>query len=91
MACHKDHSGCGVEKEVEGKGVEAAKEDVAIIKQEVLVAWSRVVAVEVDSVSGFKKLITVVYLTELDGKYIMKSKRISVDPTVGLYLVFYKL
>lgn len=32
MVCYKDYFGCGVEKEVEGKGVEVVKEDVVIIK-----------------------------------------------------------
>lgn len=55
-----------------------------------LEAWSRAVTVKMD-ISGFEMHITVLDLTEFDDKYIMKGKRIPIDPTVGLCLVFLRL
>lgn len=50
MACYKDQSrGWVVENDLEGKRVEVVKEDVAVIRWEVLEAWSTMaVAVKMD-------------------------------------------
>lgn len=38
MALHQDRSNCGVEKEWEGKELETVKEEVAVVRREVLEA-----------------------------------------------------